>query len=626
MHSYNYELINQSINIMNKKVITRLLLSVLAVFAVSCSEEHTFYDTAAKAGIGEMESEYEVGVPITFTDNTVPNVGTTIVSYFWEFGDLDNSTSTDKSPTFTYTKDGTYTVKLTVEDSNKLKASTTTKVVVVNPTKADFTLDQDEYLLGDEVQFFDASTTKGSTTITSWLWEFADADRSTSTEQNPKFKYTQAGSYPVKLTVTDTYGLTASVTKSVNILDPTMIIATQWTMALGGGIKAGSSPAMSPDGSTVYMMRSKAGDDLAALYAYNAADGQVKWTLDLSEAMQGCSPTATATDVFSSPSVGSDGTIYMIVRDLQSTSADRVGPVTIAVNPSGSVKWANAKDGSGGTNLYAITPAIDANGNIIVATRGNEIWKYTPDGVRTIFGTEGIGATAGISLSKSGVAYAAANGKNGFFATDINSGSQLWKYTTNLGGAADAFTGALRSAQASIGTDGTIYFVTDADTGGGEVIAFNSNGTAKWIYNTTGAIPDGGVVIAEDGTVYANGGTSAAEGLIALDANGNLLWKFETKAIVQSSPVIDDRGYIHIVDAQANYYVVKSDGSLFAEDKLGQSSTSAPVMDATGRLYVPVVKDGIATMVCVTSKASSYSTTSPWSMRGQNPCRTGLQK
>ncbi|MCH5219901.1 MAG: PKD domain-containing protein [Muribaculaceae bacterium] len=610
---------------MFKKFYKGLLLGAITIFAVSCSEDHEFYNTAAKAGIEQMGGEYEVGVPITFKDTSVPTEGTRIVSYFWEFGDEDNSTSTEMTPTFTYKKDGTYTVKLTVEDSNELKASTTTKVVIVNPTKADFELDQEEYLLGDVVNFKDISTTKGSTTIVGWFWEFADENRSTSTEQNPSFKYQTAGSYPVKLTVTDSYGLTASVTKSVNILDPTMIIATQWTMSLGGAVKAGSSPAMSPDGSTLYMMRSKADTDLAALYAYDSSSGQVKWTLDLSEAMQGCSPTATATDVFSSPSVGADGTIYMIVRDLQSTSADRVGPVTIAVNPNGSVKWAKA-NGAGGTNLYAITPAIDTNGNILVATRGNEMWKYTPDGACTIFSTEGIGATAGISVSKSGVAYAAANGKNGFFATDINSGAQLWKYTTNLGGAADAFTGALRSAQASIGADGTIYFVTDADSGGGEVIALNANGSTSWIYKTAGAIPDGGVAIGEDGTLYANGGTSAAEGLIALDKNGNLLWNFATKANVQTTPTIDDRGYIHIIDAQANYYVVKQDGTLFAEDNLGQSCTSTPVMDATGRLYVAVIKDGVATMVCVSSKASSYNTVSAWPMRGQNPSRTSLQK
>lgn len=242
-----------------------------------------------------------------------------------------------------------------------------------------------------------------------------------------------------------------------------------------------------------------------------------------------------------------------------------------------------------------------------------------------MFATDGVGVTGGMTVSKSGVTYAAANGANGFFALDTNSGKPLWKYNTDFGGAADAFTGALRSAQAAIGADGTVYFVTDAGAGG-QIIAFNADGSVKWIHKTAGAIPDGGVVIAEDGTIYSNGGMAPAEGIIALNHDGSLKWTFATKANVQTSPVIDNRGYIHAVDASANYYVVKPDGTLVADASLGQSCTAAPVMDASGRLYVTVQKDGAPTVVCLTSKASSYSTDAPWAMRGQNPCRTGLQK
>lgn len=167
--------------------------------------------------------------------------------------------------------------------------------------------------------------------------------------------------------------------------------------------------------------------------------------------------------------------------------------------------------------------------------------------------------------------------------------------------------------------------MTDAGAGG-QVIAFTPTGSVKWIHNTAGAIPDGGVVIAEDGTLYSNGGMAQSEGLIALNGDGSLKWTFATKGAVQTSPVIDNRGYIHIIDAGANYYVVKPDGTLLAESELGQSCTSAPVMDSNGRLYVTVQKDGAPIVVCVTSKATSFNIASPWAMRGQNPSRTGLQK
>ncbi|WP_289201121.1 PKD domain-containing protein [Phocaeicola sartorii] len=244
------------------------ILSALLLLITACSEEHVFYNTAAKAGI-VAESEYEVGIPITFADNSIPTQGTTIVSYLWEFGDEDKSISKEKNPTFTYKKDGTFSVKLTVTDSNQLCSTSQHNVTIINPTKADFEVEKSEYYLGDEVKFIDKSITKGSTTIVSYLWEFADADNSTSGEQSPTFKYSEAGSYPVKLTVTDSYGLTVSITRSVNIQDPTKVIATQWTAFIGGAVKGGSSPVLSPDGSTVYALRSLAGSDAAALIAWN---------------------------------------------------------------------------------------------------------------------------------------------------------------------------------------------------------------------------------------------------------------------------------------------------------------------------------------------------------------------
>ncbi|WP_305150768.1 PKD domain-containing protein [uncultured Duncaniella sp.] len=590
----------------------------------ACDEEHVMYETAAKPGMTIDGSSYEVGQPIKFSDNSVPTKGTTIKSYHWEFGDADKSTSDEAAPTFTYYKDGTYIVKLTVTDSNALSATTQQNVVVINPTKADFSFDEEEYLMGDVVTFTDLSVSKAPTTIKSWHWNFADEAGSTSEERNPKFKYDVPGSYPVTLTVTDSYGLKASITRSVNVLDPAMLVNPRWTAVLGGGVKGGSSPALSTDGSALYMLRSLAGEDKAALVAYNTADGQMAWTLDLSEAManNGASATAQAKDVFSSPSVGADGTVYVVLRDLQSTTAQR-GLYTLAVKPDGNVKWCT-KVGASGNNLYAITPGIDANGNIYVAHRTKEIHKLSPSGTDTKF--TGFGdITAGVTLSNNGTVFAVGKGNVGIFAVDANSGTNKWIYNSDFGGASDAFTGAMRSATPSVGADGTIYMVIDKGAGGA-VVALDANGAAKWVYDTNGAIPDGGVAVAEDGTLYANGGTDPSTGLIALDPNGNLLWTFATVANVQTSPVIDNRGYVHVVDAMANYYVVRPDGTLFGQTKLGMSCISAPVMDAQGRLYTVVNKDGVQTVVCATSKASGYSTSSPWPMRGQNPQRTGLQK
>jgi len=65
------------------------------------------------------------------------------------------------------------------------------------------------------VQFTDLST-PGSSSITEWLWDFADG--STSTSQNPSHIFTSNGNYTIELTVTTTVGSnTEETTNYINV-------------------------------------------------------------------------------------------------------------------------------------------------------------------------------------------------------------------------------------------------------------------------------------------------------------------------------------------------------------------------------------------------------------------------
>lgn len=608
-----------------KKVFYALLATVL-VFVTSCKDDDTIYNTAARAGF-TVGDTYDVGEPITFTDTTVPEEGTTIVSYLWEFGDEAGSTSTESNPTFTYTRDGEYTVRLTVTDSNDLKARSEKVIIIVNPTNPDFTTDKEEYEMGELIHFTDATTTKSGTTITAWHWTFGDEAESTSDEQNPTFVYDVAGSYAVTLTVTDSYDLQSSVTKNITVYDPAAAVSMEWSALLGGNVQAGSSAALSPDGSTVYMMRSLSGSDVAALVAYDAASGSQKWMVDLSVAMQGASPTAQARDIFSSPAVDDNGNVYMIVRDLQS-EADR-NLYTISVSADGSLRWA-VPVATPGSNLYATTPAIAADGSIFIAHRDGKVGSLTPDGEYTEYPSTGLSnITSGVAISRSGMVYVTGGNSLGLFgynpSTDVS-----WTYNTNFGGASSALIGALKSTTVAIGTDGTVYSVSDATSGGIIFAVDGVTGAEKWAYTTVGAIPDGGVALGADGTVYASGGeylaSTPSAGIYAINPDGTLKWHYPSTAAVQTSPIVDSRGYIHFVDAEATYYVLTAEGELFSSLSLGDACASSPVMDANGNLYVAVNANGQFQVVCASSKGDSYATDSPWPMRGGNPQRTGLQK
>ena len=62
---------------------------------------------------------------------------------------------------------------------------------------------------------FDASNSTDDGTIAKWLWEFGDG--STSTAEKTTHAFATAGSYDVKLTVTDDNGQSDSVTRRIRI-------------------------------------------------------------------------------------------------------------------------------------------------------------------------------------------------------------------------------------------------------------------------------------------------------------------------------------------------------------------------------------------------------------------------
>jgi len=73
----------------------------------------------------------DVGDVITFEDKSSAVAPATIETWAWDFG--DDSTSTLQDPTHTYTTMGTYTVSLTVTDSNEETSNAHTEEIVVGP-------------------------------------------------------------------------------------------------------------------------------------------------------------------------------------------------------------------------------------------------------------------------------------------------------------------------------------------------------------------------------------------------------------------------------------------------------------------------------------------------------------
>ena len=156
----------------------------------------------------------------TYSLNTSPtlsfvNNSTDGVSFFWDFGDGNNSTQ--QSPTHTFAAGGVYNVVLTA--ANACGSASFTQIVNIDgnnlPPLASFAVDNINGCAPMEINFMD-----NSTGATSWNWDFPGGTPSTSILQNPTVVYDQAGSYDVTLDVTNANGADGiTKTSHINILD-----------------------------------------------------------------------------------------------------------------------------------------------------------------------------------------------------------------------------------------------------------------------------------------------------------------------------------------------------------------------------------------------------------------------
>src|SRR5699024_4014823 len=112
----------------------------------------------------------------------------------------------------TYGATGTYTITLTVTDSNGLRSSTTREVSVLGPNLppvADIGISVEG--LGASVDGTGSTDPDG--TIVSYLWDWGDG--TTSTGETASHVYSAVGEYTVTLEVTDDRGGVAQASRPV---------------------------------------------------------------------------------------------------------------------------------------------------------------------------------------------------------------------------------------------------------------------------------------------------------------------------------------------------------------------------------------------------------------------------
>ncbi len=150
-----------------------------------------------------------------------------IVSYDWDFGDMNSGTGV--SPNHMYLIPGTYTVTLTVTDNDGLKDSATetiviTEEVVLEAPVAEITMDTDSGEAPLIVSFDGSASNDSDGAIVSYDWDFGNGE--TASGVNVGETFNEAGEYDITLTVTDNDGLSDSkvvtliVTEAVVLENP----------------------------------------------------------------------------------------------------------------------------------------------------------------------------------------------------------------------------------------------------------------------------------------------------------------------------------------------------------------------------------------------------------------------
>lgn len=586
---------------------------------------------------------YELYEEVMIT-NTSEAINDIIVACKWEWGSehvwgkqlekpISFDTVGEKEITLTVVTDsnvsGTCTKTITVQDSNKRPV-------------ADFSYTPASGIMaGDEVQFTDKSSDPDGS-IVAWEWKIG---ATTVTEQNPKVTLNEPGEIEVTLTVTDNQRGKASVTKVIKVEKNQNSMELLWATAYDSDSEARvvfTSPAVSPDGKTVYAFSS--GNLLTAV----GTNGKPKWSFNAGIH----NPATTKNFSTCTPSVDEDGTIYLVVgnKDAQDkTGATQAG--IYAVNPDGKQKWYYG---------YAYGWFI----NVIPIVLKDHLFVYTKRNPSVGDNPElwpGGGADNGLLLYKGDGSYfnyllvkrgshgggVATKDENMILHTDTKYGTRVywkqdgnWKHAGPNAGQDAYMLGYIGAKNTEIGftsymaVDGNkVYIVFGKADGAGSTSAAaelfcydlgkydkSAGATPEWMLDLEGENKmyySLGAVIGGDGTIFA---TSSA-GVTAVSPNGTKKWfaPASSGCEIWGSPAVDKNGFVYVTETatdQTSGKLVKinPEGVKVSELTLGQAACSSPTIGPDGTIYCTSTKDSKPTLSAIKGTASGPA--AGWSQLG----------
>ena len=155
---------------------------------------------------------------VTFDASASTPDGGTIVSYAWDFGDGNITTTSNPIITHAYETYGTFTVTLNVTDSEGKWATTSQQITVEKVPIADFWWDPYYPQRGETVTFDASSSSPDGGEIVCYTWDFGDGNITTTDEPIITHVYAETGNYVVTLNVTDSEGRWDTETRIITVV------------------------------------------------------------------------------------------------------------------------------------------------------------------------------------------------------------------------------------------------------------------------------------------------------------------------------------------------------------------------------------------------------------------------
>jgi outer membrane protein assembly factor BamB len=342
--------------------------------------------------------------------------------------------------------------------------------------------------------------------------------------------------------------------------DATGSPTSNWVLSTGGSVE--SSPAVSPDGRTIYV-----GSWDGRLHAFESI-GTQKWT---------------SADLFGrvySPTISSDGTKLYVGTSDGYFYAIRSSDGTIALQyVTGASIMSKPAIGDGGVIYFK-----SANGYVYA----NHITDFTNKWVFYV-GTDSTDSLSSPVLSPSpavsnsgNLVYAAAAGI--VYAIHAGTGAEAWRYPSS---------GTIGSSFSSptVGSDGTVYIGSD----NGRLYALNgTTGNKKWDFlpsNSPEAMLSTPNVSTDGSTVYAG---NYNDYLYAVKtADGQEKWRYKANGSIVSSPAVDSSNSIYFgsdrVVGKPNVYAIYDRGTTYGEKwvfSTGGDIRGRPAVTGDGTVYV----------------------------------------